>query len=371
MNDAKTHAEIVDTDIDRLYEEVLAPESSPRISESLTPRPPPSASRDNGETVNPALSPQASRDSSLHGWALARQAFLSKSKNDAVIEVWRAAAREAKAQAADGARAAAETTEALSELRKTRAEARRSSTTGAYILRARQALKRASTMDNLESPGSSRPGSPKQSEPLRQLFHRHARDISYEKGFFGSIRFPEAPRTQPSKFVRLDSGHNYDNPTDAEIYSKHVVSLFTTTWKLFPPCAMISVTDAGPHCPLGINTRIESILRRGIAEAAYQTSAWIFTNGSLADAGARTVGRAMVYLADEYGDGSRAPAIGVLPWLACAEHEALGSVANGYSRTYEGKHQIRDEKAKAELRKHGMQQTDLDPNHSHFMSAWM
>lgn len=231
------------------------------------------------------------------GWALVRQEFLAKSKSDAVLELWQAAARDYRdvTREAKSPATGAATSQAMTELRKTRSK--RGST---FVEMAMRRLKRVQDPSPGSSPGNSRPGSPKQSKPLINLLQRDTRHhVKQDCGFFGSIRFEAAPRALPSKFMRLASSHNFFDHEEAMHYARHVVDLAIHTWRLAPPCAMISVTDAGPHCDMPLNSRIELVLRRGIANAASQTSAWIFTNGSAADAGARTVGRAMLYLSNE------------------------------------------------------------------------
>ena len=267
----------------------------------------------------------------LHGWALARNAFLSKNRTDAV-DVWQAVAREAK-EAAEAKKksesegtaapspaphAKSESAAALTAFRATRSRTVTLGGLSALSATAMRTFQRATSSARLDptSPNSSRPSSShKKSRSLQELLDLDIRDLDKHRGFFGSIRFPAAPRAIPSKFVRLAAIHDYHDADAALHYSKHVVDLALVTWKLTPPCAMISLPHAGGdvnasggggHKQLSVNSRLELVLRRGIAEAARKTGAWIFTSGSGSDASARTAGRAMMYLSHEYAASLRA-----------------------------------------------------------------
>lgn len=242
---------------------------------------------------------------------------------------------------------------------------------------ARRMLKDTSSRQDPESPGGSRPGSAKGSQPLQTLINLDVRGKDADGlGTFGSIRFLAAPRAQPSKFVRLASSVDFSDPMASLFYARHVVDLALKTWKLPPPCAMISMPHSGGSGLTGtkvaVNSRLELVLRRGIAEAARKTGAWIFTSGDATDASARVAGRAMLHVANEYGDSERQPTIGVLPWVTCAESSALGKMPNGYCQTYAA---TRSNEAAAERRMavkeisqtHGVPALELDANHSHFL----
>ena len=226
--------------------------------------------------------------------------------------------------------------------------------------------KRLSNHLDAESPASSRPDSSRQAQPpLRALL-----DANGEKedgaGFFGSIRFSSAPF--PSKFVRLASKHDFTDPEESGLYARHVVDLALSTWKLPAPCAMISIPDAGSSTSkLSVNSRLDLVVRRGIAEAAYRTGAWIFTGGNAGDPAAHVAGRAMLHLANEHGDSNRLPVIGVLPWRACNSNQTLAKLPNGFSCTYVSGKKIADPATLSELAKHGMEVVELDTHHSHFL----
>jgi hypothetical protein len=99
-----------------------------------------------------------------------------------------------------------------------------------------------------------------------------------KKGWFGSIRFGSArPRAPPSKFIRIDP--NAD--------ARRAIDVLLHTWKIPPPCAMLSLAHGGAHnhtltkeeddddAPAGPldQTMLRQLLRRGIAEAAQKTRA--------------------------------------------------------------------------------------------------
>lgn len=235
----------------------------------------------------------------------------------------------------------------------------------------------------LESPGGSTGQNTARAarQPLLSLLERaqspttSAEDASKE-GFFGSIRFPSAGAGSiPSKFVRLRSAHDYASPQQSVGYAKLVVDLAINTWKLAPPCAMISIPDAGRSpAKLSANTRLDLVIRRGIAEAAHRTGAWIFTGGSTDDAGAHVAGRAMVHLSNEHGESERLPVIGIVPWAACRCSETLATLPNGFCWQYQGGLALADgedlqhtsQKA-ASLVNDVIQPIELDVQHSHFL----
>jgi hypothetical protein len=315
------------------------------------------------EDLDGALSSDGrSNDENRHeGWALARSAFLSSESKDAIADVMSAAQSDNKA-------AATAAMERYRGVRSGRNLMQRITTGARSTLNRAVASMATATSSTPVSPGSSRPTSPQQSKPLRELMLRDAREgVSREQGFFGSIRFPTAPRAVPSKFIRLASTHDFADPAEARQYSKHVVALALATWKLPPPCAMISILEAGRMGKLQANSRLELVLRRGLAQAARKTGAWLITSGSAADAAARTAGRAMLHLANEHGDAERMPTIGMLPWVACKEHEALDQLPNGYCRAYEGGRTILSGASAGALKAAGMAPLDLEPNHSHFL----
>ena len=76
---------------------------------------------------------------------------------------------------------------------------------------------------------------------------------------------------------------------DAQI--EDVVELLLKTWKMRPPCAMISIpsmsSEAAARAGAGgkdgeerlISQQLELVIRRGLAEAVAKTDAWVFTSG--------------------------------------------------------------------------------------------
>lgn len=220
--------------------------------------------------------------------------------------------------------------------------------------------------DSNQSPSSSRPDSARDYKPLLAILKRDEHGNARDQGFFGSIRFPSTPAA-PAKFVRLASSHNFADPEESALYARHVVNLALTTWKLPPPCAVISIPEAGVSASkLSVNSRLDLVLRRGIAEAAHRTGAWIFTGGSSSDAAARAAGRAMLNVANEHGDSERLPVIGVLPWAAVQCHEMLATLPNGYCWQYDRARDITKADTLSELAAHHMEPINIDTHHSHF-----
>ena len=276
------------------------------------PKPVVLATNANHEAAPAGAAPE---ENSLHGWALARNAFLSKSKADAV-DVWQAVVKDARAAAQRETQAAQATaapvatpneTEAAAALRAFRATRGRTTTLERLSATALRTLRTRFTKEDT-SPASSRPGSAKkQSKSLKELLLRDVRPgVDHKFGFFGLIRFPAAARAIPSKFVRLASTHNFADADEATHYSKHIVELALATWKvreattafhrsfhlllshafsrllsrrqcaqLSPPCAMISLLHAG-HRSIGdaggggrmqalhVNSQLELVVRRGV-----------------------------------------------------------------------------------------------------------
>ena len=142
---------------------------------------------------------------------------------------------------------------------------------------------------------------------------------SSESCAFGSIRFPG--RSMPAKYVWLAP----DSRVDV------LVSLLVDTWKLDPPCAVLalnpSATRTADDPPM--SPRLELILRRGIAEAARQTHAWVFTCGERGSFGAQAAGYAQAY---GYNIGYESPFIAVVAGDRMIED--MSAVHNGKVHHY-------------------------------------
>ena len=153
---------------------------------------------------------------------------------------------------------------------------------------------------------------------------------SEETAAFGSIRFPA--RSLPAKYVHISPDSKAGD----------VVGLMLDTWKLATPCAVLALpppstsgaTDGGE---LGwgkgnVMSRLDLILRRGLAEAARKTNAWIFTCGEVGNHGAQTAGRAMVHAANAFGEESACTAVVASDRMR--EAAALATLQNGKVHRY-------------------------------------
>ena len=151
---------------------------------------------------------------------------------------------------------------------------------------------------------------------------------------FGSIRFPDV--IDPAKFVRLES---LDDSSAAQQTDQvnDIVALLTTTWKIKPPSAIISIPPVKRVSldKSAIGSRLELALRRGIAEAVHNTSAWVFTGGNANNVAARIVGRAMQYGRSEF-PGSQFCCLATVPWEQLAEKERLAELSIGVVHRYVG-----------------------------------
>jgi len=153
---------------------------------------------------------------------------------------------------------------------------------------------------------------------------------SEETAAFGSIRFPA--RSLPAKYVHISPDSKAGD----------VVGLMLDTWKLSTPCAVLALpppspsgaTDGGDLGSGKGNTssRLDLILRRGLAEAARKTCAWMFTCGEAGNHGAQTAGRAMVHAAHTYGEESAC--IAVVASDRMREAASLAALQNGKVHRY-------------------------------------
>ena len=150
-------------------------------------------------------------------------------------------------------------------------------------------------------------------------------------GSFGSIRFGHGdPRAAPSKFIRISP--------EAEVCD--VIELLLETWKILPPCAMLSCAHSDPirsgkgdAVQQEKDATLQSVLRRGIAEATHKSKAWIFSSGDAKDVGAVVGGGASMYGRNEldgyHGRPWTSPCIGIAPWAELRDREALENLPLG------------------------------------------
>ena len=142
---------------------------------------------------------------------------------------------------------------------------------------------------------------------------------------FGSIRYPTRPT--PCKFVHLAP----------ESSALDVVSLIVDTWKIASPCALIALNPAsngggGGSVKNAMSQGLSLILRRGLADAAHKTNAWVISCGERSDEGAHLAGGANVYGANL---GYDSPFIAVV--AAGRMNEKLDDIQNGGVHRYGAK----------------------------------
>ena len=124
----------------------------------------------------------------------------------------------------------------------------------------------------------------------------------------GSVRFASSGRS-PARFCRV--------PVEVSV-GNDLIPLLTKSWGLAPPSAVISIppvrgfdVDASVFSD---EKKADLVFRRGLAEAARKTGAWVVT-GALEDGVATLVGRAL--------QNCETPTIGICPYGVVFEKEKL------------------------------------------------
>ena len=155
--------------------------------------------------------------------------------------------------------------------------------------------------------------------PLTQLKMHDGSPVS-----FGSVRF-SGSKQMPAKWAAFSS----------ESRSEDVVSLLCDTWGLPKPPVLISVT--GSALPLNeMSSKSKAIFRRGLREAARQTSAWILTGGT--NTGVMKMVGAMV---SEQDDDVEPPVcLAIAPMGAIYKHEEMLDNADGRIYRYRTPHRL-------------------------------
>ena len=143
------------------------------------------------------------------------------------------------------------------------------------------------------------------------------------KGLFGSIRFPESPTADPTKFVRLSTGEARTSPAD-------VLDLMSQTWGLELPSALISVMHStSTRLEQGANDKnIRHALTRGIAEAMTNTQAWLTTSATVDCLANRVAGGAVTY-ARRVLNRSRGACVGICDYDSVLYSDRLSQSSNG------------------------------------------
>ena len=165
--------------------------------------------------------------------------------------------------------------------------------------------------------GAQTPALTELQPPLLRLRRSLAADS--DTASFGSIRFPG--RVMPAKYVGVSS----DSRADV------LVNLLVDTWKLESPCAVLALNPSATKMAddPAISPRLDLILRRGLAEAARQTHAWVFSCGERGSFGAQTAGYAQAY---GYNIGYESPFIAVIAGDRMLED--MSEVQNGKVHHY-------------------------------------
>ena len=205
------------------------------------------------------------------------------------------------------------------------------------------------------------------------------------RGVFGSIRFPSNLSGIPAKFVTVPVVEKDEKDSDDTFAEKrrtqadHAVDLMLNTWKLPPPCAMISIPEVRePMEPLGDATHLRLVLSRGIAEAVHKTNAWVFTSGLSDDVGAELAGLAQAHGISQI-PGFRGPmCLGLTASNLLAEQKKLKWMRNGMVHSWasdavfggddRGKSPSPEASPRLESVMHIDDNTkDLEPHHTHFL----
>lgn len=194
--------------------------------------------------------------------------------------------------------------------------------------------------------------------PLAKLRRAAGSSVSAQ---FGSIRYPT--RAMPCKFVHLAP----------ESSALDVVSLIVDTWKIEAPCALIALnpassTPGGGSVQNAMSSQLNLILRRGLADAAHKTNAWVVSCGERSNEGAHLAGGANVYGANL---GYDSPFIAVV--AAGRMNENLDDTQNGGVHRYGAKRAAERGSRPAsplsspKLAALGQNGIELDSHHTHFV----
>ena len=179
---------------------------------------------------------------------------------------------------------------------------------------------------------------------------------------FGSIRYPT--RAVPCKFVHLAP----------ESSALDVVSLMVDTWKIPSPCALIALNPAasqpeGGSVANAMTPHFNLILRRGLADAAHKTSAWVVSCGERSNEGAHLAGGANVYGANL---GYDSPFVAVVAGGRMTEN--LDDIQNGGVHRYGAKRAVKcgskpgSPHASPKLNpSEGKRGIELDSHHTHLV----
>ena len=134
---------------------------------------------------------------------------------------------------------------------------------------------------------------------------------------FGRLRFighASAARRDPPRFMHLAATR--EPYLDSKSYAKRVLSMMSNHWAV--PGASIVISITGSAQELTIKPRLEKSFKRGLAQAALATNAWIVTGGT--DSGVMSlVGKGLA----EYNALNKVQCIGIAPWGAVFNRQEM------------------------------------------------
>eukprot|EP00966_Prymnesium_polylepis_P174312 4033267-Prymnesium_polylepis.1 len=207
-----------------------------------------------------------------------------------------------------------------------------------YVLRGSQKIVRESV-----SPGALNPYlvlHPSVSVP--EALHMH--DGSPAR--HGSVCFPGAKRP-PSKWCAMADGSRVEDS----------YQLLRDAWKLAKPPVLISIW--GSAITLDLSERERTLVQRGLSRAAFQTNAWITTNGF--DGGVMTLAGTVAREGGRQGTSHDIVCLGIASLGAVEHHERMAATTAGDIFTYEQESSDRPSRGAAP------RSVPLEKYHSHFL----
>jgi hypothetical protein len=180
-----------------------------------------------------------------------------------------------------------------------------------------------------------------------ETLHLKMKDEESSVASFGEVSFissmSQSKRVPQAKFACLAD--------DTDV--KSAAHLLTSCWGLRRPSVLLSITGSAQEMKL--EPHLELLFKRGLAEAARSTDAWVITGGT--DTGVMALVGAAIAAHSATG-GERMPCIGIAPYRAVMHKEKFHKP---------GEH---GGKVHARWKKMGRNsgfEAGLDPHHTHFL----
>jgi len=177
--------------------------------------------------------------------------------------------------------------------------------------------------------------------------HLKMKDEKGNAASFGEVSFgssmSQSKRIPQAKFACLAD--------DTDV--KSAAHLLTSCWGLSRPSVLLSITGSAQEMKL--EPHLELLFKRGLAEAARSTDAWVITGGT--DTGVMALVGAAIAAHSATG-GERMPCIGIAPYRAVMHKERFHEPGKPG-----GKLHARWKK----MRRNSNIEAGLDPNHTHFL----